>query len=161
MFLCQAVDQKSYLYFIHPSFRNSSSSTGNIIVIMPQVNWTLHDANIRNIQIYIMYNIGNLSGFIWCVVTWALWIIILQEVFHNVNINYVKLPQGQENQNAPNEFSCKDLFLQKFKWKCREIFPSNPKSANLGSKRPKPLDIVLVSIFCSQKLKSDQLFYGA
>lgn len=68
MFLCQATDLKSYFYFIHPSFSNSKSSVGNIIVhiMMPQVRLRLYDENICHIQIYIMYNIGNLSGFIWC-----------------------------------------------------------------------------------------------
>lgn len=70
------------------------------------------------------------------------------------------MPQGQENQNAINEFSCKDLLFQRFKLKCKEIFPSNPKSVDLGGKRPKPLDNFLVNIFCSQRLNSDQLFYG-
>lgn len=67
MFLCQTADLKSYFYFIHPSFSNNSSSVGNIIahIMMPQVRLRLYDENICHIQIYIMYNIGNLSGFIW------------------------------------------------------------------------------------------------
>lgn len=68
MFLSQAPDLKSYFYFIHPSFSSSSSSVGNVIVyiMMPQVRLRLYDGSICYIQIYIMYSIGNLSGFIWC-----------------------------------------------------------------------------------------------
>lgn len=38
------------------------------------------------------------------------------------------------------------------------FFLSNPKRVNLGIKRPKPLDHVSVSIFCSRTFNSDQLF---
>lgn len=78
----------SYLYFIHPSFSNSSSSIGNIIAyitIMPQIRLRLYDANMCNIQIYIMYNIGNLSGFIWCIL-----ILLALRQFYIIDVHVEK-----------------------------------------------------------------------